>query len=216
MNRYRLGWLVFVLAIVPLLAGCGGTSEAAPARPTATVTVSPPTFVGSHPSPTAAPSEPPVSPTSASAPPQNPLPPSDAQIEAVLAAYPAPWATKQLQPVFVPADTQEFSDGQGGSLTVVIGTWRWSADGSQNLVFVWHDQRFLGVTTTQWSFDPTLTAIPNGFVVTYYQWGEALPFAQWQPSTAINQLPVRYTWSGAQLVPSYTGPIPSPMSNGIS
>lgn len=92
---------------------------------------------------------------------------------------------------------------------MVLGEWAGSADGGQNLIFVWNNQQFLGVTTTQWSFDPTISAIPNGFAVTYYQWAASVPFAQWAPNTATDSLTVRYTWDGTQLVPSYTGTIPN-------
>lgn len=212
----KITYLIGILACAVMLAGCGAQTTVGP-QTLSSPKVSAPTTSASSASPSVV-----VSPSSSPAPvpastqasqnaasPTNPLPPSDAQISAVLAQYPASWAQSPASPSFVASRTWEFPNGQGGSLTVVLGEWAGSADGGQNLIFVWNNQQFLGVTTTQWSFDPTISAIPNGFAVTYYQWAASVPFAQWAPNTATDSLTVRYTWDGTQLVPSYTGTIPN-------
>lgn len=204
----KMHYFLGLLAGGIILAGCGSQTSGAPVSPTSSRPSLPTSHSSSPLRSQSVPRAPAVQPPKSSSVASNPLPPSQAQISATLAHYPAPWDSSA--PGFIATRTLEFANGQGGSLTVVLGEWAASADGGQNLIFVWNNQQFLGVTTTQWSFDPTISAIPNGFMVTYYQWAASTPFAEWGPNTASNSMTVRYTWTGTSLVPSFTGAILQP------
>jgi hypothetical protein len=103
-------------------------------------------------------------------------------------------------------------NGQGGTLTAVVADAVQTANGGVEAIFVWNNQQFLGVTTTELTYQPTMKALPgNGFAVTYYQWPRSMAFALQEPSDASRHQTVAYRWNGTRLVASYTGPILSPV-----
>jgi hypothetical protein len=102
-------------------------------------------------------------------------------------------------------------NGQGGTLTAVVADAVQTANGGVEAIFVWNNQQFLGVTTTELTYQPTMKALPgNGFAVTYYQWPRSMAFALQEPSDASRHQTVAYRWNGTRLVASYTGPILPP------
>jgi hypothetical protein len=103
-------------------------------------------------------------------------------------------------------------NGHDGTLTAVVADAVQTANGGVETIFVWNNQQFLGVTTTELTYQPTLQALPgNGFTVTYYQWPRSMPFALQEPNDASRHQTVAYRWTGTRLVASYTGPILSPI-----
>jgi hypothetical protein len=103
------------------------------------------------------------------------------------------------------------SNGHGGTLTAVVGYAMQTANGGVEEIFVWNNQQFLGVTTTELTYQPTIKALPgDGFAVTYYDWPNSMPFYRQEPSDASRHQTVKYRWNGTRLVASYTGPILPP------
>jgi hypothetical protein len=103
-------------------------------------------------------------------------------------------------------------NGHDGTLTAVVADAVQTANGGVEEIFVWNNQQFLGVTTTEPTYQPTLKALPgNGFTVTYYEWPNSMPFYRQEPSDASRHQTVAYRWNGTRLVASYTGPILSPI-----
>lgn len=97
------------------------------------------------------------------------------------------------QPVTVP-------DGKGGFLTAVVGTWKGSADGGGQLVFFWHNDRFLGIDSDYLSLFPRLTPAGTRIAVTYPHWPEHMSFVDF--SNKANELPgptVYFWWNGTRL-----------------
>ncbi|MGI5224393.1 LppP/LprE family lipoprotein [Actinoallomurus sp. CA-142502] len=97
------------------------------------------------------------------------------------------------------------ADGYGGTLTAAVGQRYPTADAHGQLVFFWHDTRFLGLDSVRES--DTITGLRRGtagaFRVTY---------AHYAPSDAeccasLPPVTVAYRWTGSRLVASGTPPL---------
>lgn len=177
----------------------GGNAGSTPAEPSpprgaASVATVTPRSSEAHPAPQTAPQTP-------------PRPPSLAMIRDTLAHYTLVTPGQGRLPGWGPQQVWHLADGRGGVLTPVLGVFRGTANGEQEAIFVWHDQHFLGVTTNQITFDPSIRQAAGGFVVTYRQWPASMMYAAMGPGDADKQQSIGYTWNGVQLVPSYRGPV---------
>ncbi len=96
------------------------------------------------------------------------------------------------------------SDGRGGSLTAIVGLRRPSADGKGQLVFFFHNRRFLGwdARRTSIAIYPPRAAGPRRFSIRYvhYARNDALCCPSLRPVT------IRYRWTGSRIVGSRRPP----------
>jgi hypothetical protein len=76
---------------------------------------------------------------------------------------------------------------------------------TEDIAFVWHNTQFVGWTTAGSVTLPTLSAVRDGFAVTYYTWPVSVPFANYTPQTANHRMTVTYYWSNGHLQSSYNG-----------
>jgi LppP/LprE lipoprotein len=105
------------------------------------------------------------------------------------------------------------SDGSGGKLTAEVGTNLPSTDGEGQLVFFWHNSRFLGwdsnlESMTVLELEPSG---PTGFRVTYSN------YAPNDPACCPSLIPisVAYRWSGERLVAQAPRPLVSPVPGRV-
>jgi hypothetical protein len=170
---------------VAALAGCRpGSAGTSP-----TVTPAP-----STPSPST-PSSPPVSAPATGV-------PSRAEIARVMART-AEAGTPEEH--FVPGDRPRTApDGQGGTLTAVIGQRHPTSDGHGQIVFFWHGTRFLGWDSVFESDSITRVApAGNGFRATYTRYAANDP----ECCASLPPVTLAYRWTGQRLASSGTPPV---------
>lgn len=96
------------------------------------------------------------------------------------------------------------SDGRGGSLTAIVGLRRPTADAKGQLVFFFHNRRFLGWDATRMSIAiyPPRAAGSRRFSIRYvhYARNDALCCPSLRPVT------IRYRWTGSHIVASRRPP----------
>jgi hypothetical protein len=107
---------------------------------------------------------------------------------------------------FVPASAPvTVSDGNGGTLTTVVGLRNPSADGHGQLVFFWHNNQFLGWNSTFETIAIVgLTSSSTGeFDVSYAHYAPSDPMS----SPSLPPIMISYTWNGSTLTASGTPPV---------
>jgi len=99
-------------------------------------------------------------------------------------------------------------DRAGGYLTAVIGVVQPTTDGNGQLVFFWHDRRFVGWGSPIDSLSITQLGRPRtgGFEVTYSN------YAPGDPACCPSLVPLRvvYRWNGRRMVPDGDLPAVAP------
>jgi LppP/LprE lipoprotein len=105
------------------------------------------------------------------------------------------------------------SDGMGGNLTAEVGTSLPSTDGNGQLVFFWHNSRFVGWDS---SIDSMLvlqvqSLAPRSFQITYEN------YAPNDPACCPSLIPVSvaYRWSGRRFVAQAPLPMVSPVPGRV-
>lgn len=140
-----------------------------------------------------------------------------ASADASAAPRPAPWSvirsamhrTYELGPSGDPrfgsvGRRTVASDGRGGSLTAIVGLRRPSADGKGELVFFFHNRRFLGwdARRTSISIYPPRAAGSRRFSIRYVHYArtDALCCPSLRPVT------IHYRWTGSRMLGSRRPP----------
>ncbi len=104
---------------------------------------------------------------------------------------------------FVGGPPVTVSDGDGGYLTAVPAGRSPSADGHGWLVFLWHDQRFLGWDTNRESWNVTVRADGmDAIQATYPDYSPGDPAC----CPSLPPVTITYSWNGAGLTQSRTLP----------
>lgn len=101
------------------------------------------------------------------------------------------------QPLTIP-------DGSEGTLTAMVGVRYPTADGYGQLVFFWHNDKFLGWNSAQEtiSIQNVASSAPGIFDVTYTQYAATDPLA----SPSLPPVTISYQWNGSGLQSSGTPP----------
>jgi hypothetical protein len=96
------------------------------------------------------------------------------------------------------------SDGQGGSLTAVVGVRYPTADAYGQLIFFWHNTRFLG-WDARWESDYVAVTSPRAgtFIATYPHYKETDPMS----SPSLPNVRVVYRWNGKRLIAQGSPPL---------
>lgn len=105
------------------------------------------------------------------------------------------------------------SDGSGGKLTAKVGTSLPSIDGDGQLVFFFHNNRFVGWDSKveNMSILQVQTYGPRHFQVTYAN------YASDDPACCPSLIPISvpYRWSGERFVAGAPPPLVSPVPGGV-
>lgn len=104
------------------------------------------------------------------------------------------------------------SDGSGGDLTAEVGTVGPTTDGAGQLVFFWHNSRFVGWDSTVESMAVLqLQALRSGFQVTYSN------YAPTDPACCPRLIPlsVRYQWTGKRIAADGEPPVVTPVPGRV-
>lgn len=96
------------------------------------------------------------------------------------------------------------SDGNGGTLTAIVGLRNISADGHGEVVFFWHGQTFLGHDRASESMGGDVLSSPSAGVFT-------VEYPRYRPKDAaccpsLTPAKVNYRWDGKRLKPDKTPP----------
>lgn len=104
------------------------------------------------------------------------------------------------------------SDSKGGTLTAVVGMRYPTADGYGQLVFFFHNDQFIGVSTPK-EANQILSVKPGGpkaFDVTYAHYAPNDPMVD----PTLPPVPVTYSWNGKHMTP--TRSLPTGVLNGLA